>query len=136
MVRRILETLAVALLIVSPLANSPLLAHHGNAAFGTNQVELKGKVVEYDWENPHVVVVWDVKNANGTTTRWSGELASVSSMLADGLTKNSLKPGDDVVITVKPAKSGAPTAIISQIKRADGTMVLAYSRRGTGPAVQ
>ena len=72
---------------------------------------LKGTVAEYDWGNPHVVVLWDVKDDAGKVTRWSGELASVSSMLADGMTKTSLKPGDDVIMTVHPAKSGSPQSV-------------------------
>jgi hypothetical protein len=134
MLRRMLMLAVPVVMLV--VMNPPAQAHHSGAAYSQDQVTLKGTVVEYDWGNPHVVVVWDVKGDSGTPVRWSGELASVSSMLADGMTKNSLKPGDDVVMVVKPAKSGSPTSIIVQIKRADGTMVLGYSRRAGGQAAQ
>jgi len=82
----------------------------------------------------HVVVTWDVKDDSGKVVRWTGELASVTSLLADGMTKNSLKPGDQVIMIVCPAKSGSPNCVISQIKLADGTMVLAWSRQAGGTA--
>ena len=134
MLRRMMMLVVPAVMLIA--MNPPARAHHSGAAYSQDQITLKGTVVEYDWGNPHVVVVWDVKGDNGAPVRWSGELASVSSMLADGMTKNSLKPGDDVVMVVKPAKSGSPTSIIVQIKRADGTMVLGYSRRAGGAAQQ
>lgn len=136
MSRRTLMIAAVAVMTLLPALTRPVLAHHSGAAFGTNELTLKGTVAEYDWGNPHVLVVWDVKDDSGKVTRWSGELASVSSMLADGMTKNSLKPGDGVIMTVHPAKSGSPESVIVQIRRGDGTMLLAWSRRGGGAAAE
>jgi hypothetical protein len=125
----------MALLAIAVLAaNRPLLAHHSTAAYSPNEITLKGTIVEYDWGNPHVLVVWDSKDDSGTVVRWSGELASVASLLADGMTKDSLKPGDDVIMTVRPAKAGTPHSVIDQIKRGDGTMVLRWSRQGGGTA--
>jgi hypothetical protein len=131
MLRRILMVSALAGMVV-PMLHSPVLAHHSTAAYADQDVEQKGTVVEYDWGNPHVVVVWDVADNSGKSVRWTGELASVSSLLADGMTKNSLKPGDPILITIRPAKSGTPHSVIEQIKRGDGTMVLKWSRQAGG----
>jgi hypothetical protein len=131
MLRRILMVSALAALVV-PMLHSPVLAHHSTAAYADQDLEQKGTVVEYDWGNPHVVVVWDVADNGGKTVRWTGELASVSSLLADGMTKSSLKPGDPILITIRPAKSGTPHSVIEQIKRGDGTMVLKWSRQAGG----
>ena len=131
MLRRLpLSLVAVAVLMVA----GPVLAHHSTAAYVDNDVTQKGTVVEFIWGNPHVEVVWDVKDESGTSVRWRGELASVQSVMADGLNKNSLKPGDEVLMTVRPAKAGTPHSVISQIRRSDGTMVLAWSRQGGGSA--
>jgi hypothetical protein len=125
----------MGLLGIAVLApNRPLLAHHSTAAYSPNEITLKGTVVEYDWGNPHVLIVWDSKDDSGNVVRWSGELASVSSLLADGMTKDSLKVGDDVIMTVRPAKAGTPHSVVDQIKRGDGTMVLRWSRQGGGTA--
>jgi hypothetical protein len=131
MFRRMLR---VAVALAGVMLARPAAAHHSTAAYSANEVTLKGTIVEYDWGNPHVLVVWDSKDDSGQVVRWSGELASVSSLLADGLTKNSLKPGDDVLMTIRPAKAGTPHSVIDQIKRGDGTMVLKWSRQGGGTA--
>jgi Family of unknown function (DUF6152) len=82
MFRRIVLLAVPVVLSVSPMLNRPVLAHHSTAAYQEQEVVQKGTVVEYDWGNPHVVVVWDVKDESGNTVRWTGGLASVSSLLA------------------------------------------------------
>lgn len=131
---RRLPLILVLLGIAVLTPNHPLLAHHSTAAYSPNEITLRGTVVEYDWGNPHVLIVWDSKDESGNVVRWSGELASVSSLLADGMKKDSLKVGDDVIMTVRPAKAGTPHSVVDQIKRGDGTMVLAWSRQGGGTA--
>src|SRR6201987_5954852 len=73
-------------------------AHHSRAHYGKEESTTTGTVVEYKWRNPHVFVVWDSKDQTGKTTQWIGEMASVTSMIADGMTKDSLKPGDQVTV--------------------------------------
>jgi hypothetical protein len=125
-------TLAVALILL-PMLSRPVLAHHGSALWSPDEIRLKGTVVEYVWRNPHVLVIWDVKDDKGNVVQWTGELASPETLMADGgMTKSTLKPGDEVIIYVRPARSGAPHSLIDQIRRADGTMVLRYSRQGGG----
>jgi hypothetical protein len=131
MLRRILMVVVAGMFVMT---TRPALAHHSTAAFLDNEVTQKGTVVEFIWGNPHVEVVWDVKDDTGNVVRWRGELASVQSVMADGLNKDSLKPGDGVLMTVRVAKAGTPHSVINQIRRADGTMVLAWSRQGGGSA--
>ncbi|HLH06151.1 MAG TPA: DUF6152 family protein [Terriglobales bacterium] len=127
----------VTTLVVSVLwsmAPSPILAHHGNAAWTTNEVTLKGTVVDFVWRNPHVLLVWNTKDDSGKTVQWTGEVGSPESMMADdGWTKQTFKPGDELIFIVRAAKSGVPNAVIDQIKRTDGTVVMRYSRQaGSG----
>ena len=134
MLRRMLVIAALLVMaVVFPVLNLPVLAHHGTALWSNNEVTLKGTVVEYSWKNPHVLVVWDVKDDKGNVVQWTGELASPESLMADGgLTKDTLKPGDEVIMYVRAAKSGAPHSVVDQIKRGDGTMVLRWSRQAGG----
>lgn len=115
----------------------PALAHHGTALWQDAEVAQKGTVVQYVWRNPHVLVVWSVKDDAGKLVQWTGELASTESLMADGgMTKDTLKPGDEVIMYVRPAKSGAANSVIDQIKRADGAMVLRWSRQAGGTEEQ
>jgi hypothetical protein len=120
----------LAMVVLFPMLNLPVLAHHGTALWSQSVVTQKGTVVEYSWRNPHVLVVWNVKDDSGNVVRWTGELASPESLMADGgMTQDTLKPGDEVILDVRPAKSGAPHSVIEQIKRGDGTAVLRWSRQ-------
>ena len=89
--------------------------------------------MEYTWTNPHVYVTCDVKDQSGKVVQWIGKLASRNKLLADGVTKDSLKPGGASIITVRPAKSGTAKRIIRKIMKPDGTAVLSYSRAGGRP---
>ena len=128
MIRRLIavSVLAGALLSVSNAA----FAHHGAATWGSTETTMKGTVVDYRWMNPHVMLIWNTTGSDGKVVKWTGELASIESMMADdGWTKSTFKPGDELVLTVRQSKSGTPTSVIDQIKRADGTVAMRYSRQ-------
>lgn len=109
---------------------TPMWAHHGAATWGTTEITMKGTVVEFLWRNPHVVLVWNSTDKDDKVVEWRGELASIESMMADDAwTKTTFKPGDELILTVRQSKSGAPTSVIDQIKRADGTVAMRFSRQ-------
>lgn len=100
-------------------------AHHSVAGFDNKkEVMLKGTIVQFVWRNPHVIVLWDVKDENGKVTQWSGEMNSPTSMIQVGMNRNSLKPGDEVIVTINPSKTGTPIAVIRKVTMADGTLVV------------
>src|SRR5437667_3497033 len=106
-----------------------VLGHHSGAQYGTEESTTKGIVVEYKWRNPHVYVVCAVKDQDGKTTQWVGEMASLTSMIADGMTKDSLKIGDEITVIAFPTKiAGSAEALIKKITKADGTVVVDNSR--------
>src|ERR1700686_213557 len=97
MSRRLLMPLVVlAQFSILPLS---LFAHHSTAQYKDEEVELRGTVTDYVWRNPHVLVLFNVKDESGKVVEWTAEGASVPGLLADGMTKNSLKPGDDIFVT-------------------------------------
>jgi flagellar biosynthesis/type III secretory pathway M-ring protein FliF/YscJ len=116
----------VAMLVVfSPVAS----AHHSRAHYGDQEMTTTGTVVEYKWRNPHVFVVWEAKDQNGKATQWVGEMASVTSMIADGMTKDSLKPGDQITVVAYPSKNaGSTEALVKKITKSDGKVIVDNSR--------
>jgi hypothetical protein len=101
-----------------------LSAHHGRAGYGDKVVTMKGVVTEVRWKNPHVFVVFDVKDDNGSVVQWLGELSSTNTMLAAGMNRTSLKPGDEIVVGLRPAQGGIALGLVATIMRADGTVVV------------
>lgn len=135
MLRGMLKTAVLVSIVLFLLLASPLAAHHGNAAWSTSEVTIKGTLVDFHWRNPHVLLVWNSKDDSGKDVQWTGEVGSPESMMADdGWTRDTFKAGDELVFVVRPAKSGAPNSIVDQIKRADGTVVMRYSRQGGSAA--
>ena len=99
---------AAALLLIS----NPVSAHHGTSGYDMEKViTLNGTVTSFNWSNPHCLVHIDVKDSKGEVKDWIIELAAPTLMTRNGWSKDSLKPGDDVVAETHPAKNGATTGL-------------------------
>ena len=84
-------------------------AHHGNAAYDEQHpITITGTVTEFVWSNPHCQIYLDVKGQKGDVVSWSVESQSPGILRRNGWTRDSVKPGDHVAVTLVPAKSGAP----------------------------
>jgi hypothetical protein len=129
---RIFGLAAFAFCTIFSLLVGIVSAHHSQAGYETDDKirTLKGVVAEYKWRNPHVVVIWDVKDDKGNVVQWAGEMPSVTSVIAQGMSKNSLKQGDEIVVTGLPSRTGTE-CLIRTIKRVDGTLV--YPLKENGP---
>jgi hypothetical protein len=76
---------------------------------------MKGTLIDFRLTNPHVMLVWNTMDKDGNVVKWSGEGASIESMMADdGWTKTTFKAGDELILTVRQAKSGATTSVIDR----------------------
>ena len=60
-----------------------------------------GKVREFQWQNPKVYIVFDVKQADGSVDMYRLQCGSPADALRFGLNKNSVKPGDAIVVEVE-----------------------------------
>ena len=109
---------AAALLCVTISA----AAHHSfSAEFDQNKsVSLKGEVAKLEWLNPHIWLYVDVKDEQGAVARWQCEGGAPNSLTRNGWSKDSLKPGDAVVVEGYLAKDASNTCSIRAVKTADG----------------
>jgi hypothetical protein len=106
--------LAIAAVCVGMLGVSrPAGAHHAFAAEfdASKPLMLKGTVVKWELVNPHSWIHLDVKNADGTTTRWMVEGGSPNSLFRLGFSKESLPKGTEIVVDGYQAKDGANRAV-------------------------
>jgi hypothetical protein len=121
----------VLLLAVSTPA--AVRAHHSFAAeFDGNQpITLKGTVVRMDWINPHSWIHLDVKNTDGSVTRWMIEGGTPNTLVRRGFTKASLQPGTEITVEGFRAKNGTNRANGADLILPDGRRLFMGSS-GTG----
>ncbi len=98
------------ILIASFLSVSgPLWAHHGNSAYDEEHwITISGTVTEFVWANPHCQIFMDVKDDKGAVANWAIESQSPGILRRNSWTRTSVKAGDQITITLAPAKNGAP----------------------------
>jgi len=94
----------------------PATAHHGTSNYTgvTETLTLEGTVTEFSWSNPHVFVLFDVKDNNGNIVHWAGEMNSPGVLKAAGWSKTTLKAGDQIKVTVRPNRFGTPVGLLSR----------------------
>ena len=110
----------------------PLAAHHGTGTYdSTKSVTLSGVVTEFAFTNPHVALFFDVKDDSGKVVNWAIEMNSPGVLRRAGWTKATFKAGDQITITVRPAKAGTPVGLINRAQPVivNGKQVLSGDRR-------
>jgi hypothetical protein len=125
---RVISAVFAALAAVV-IAGAPLIAHHGSGVsyFTTldKAVTMKGTITEVRWQNPHVFILYDVKDDKGTVVSWAAETSSPTSMIGEhGWTRHTVKVGDEITVTVLPSRAGTPAGLLYKIVAADGKVLL------------
>jgi hypothetical protein len=103
-------------------------AHHSFAMFDAQHpIEISGTVKEFRFVSPHTILVVTVKGQDGAVKDWILEGGAPGLQVRDGMTSKSLKPGDEVTVTINPLHSGAEGGSYQpmQVKFKDGRPVVA-----------
>src|SRR3954462_10050198 len=109
---------------VMMVSSSPLLAHHGDAAYNPTPLILKGCVVtSYTWMNPHSLIKFDYKNDKGEVQHWTLEIGSPPSMALLGWSRTTLRPGDVITAYVFQSRTGVFVGRTNKVILADGTVL-------------
>jgi hypothetical protein len=111
------KNLFFAVLVLFVISGS-LLGHHGTAAsYDQNKsVTVTGTLTKFSWTNPHCYVELDVKDSSGQIVHWAGEMNSPGVLKVAGWTKDTIKAGDQVTMTVHPSKAGTPVGVVDRGK--------------------
>ena len=89
-------------------AAAPLLGHHSLSStyFMNQSATIEGDLVEFAFRSPHSFVELNVKDRRtGELVRWSVEWGSPNRLGRQGITRESLKPGDHVIIHGQPSRT-------------------------------
>ena len=104
-VRLIVLLIAAAMLI--SISGSQLSAHHSFAAtyFEDKQEKVEGELVQFLFRNPHSFVHLEVKEPNGQLVRYAVEWGGGGQLGRQGVTRDTLKVGDHVIIVGNPGRN-------------------------------
>jgi hypothetical protein len=109
-------------------------SHHSFAAqyFEDRTISIEGDLVRFEFRNPHAWVYVLVPGERGETREYGGEWSNVKRLVQQGVTKNTLKPGDRLVLTGSPARNLSEHALhVKRIeRRGDGWVWGGGSRSG------
>jgi Family of unknown function (DUF6152) len=124
-------------LIAMALVSLPVLAHHGSAISYETKLDKAvthtGVIAEFVWRNPHVYIIYNVKDASGKVVEWSAETSSPSSMTGEhNWTRTTIKPGDVITFTLLPSKIATSAGILYKAVAADGRVLLEDKSRLRG----
>lgn len=119
MKQRSIPVLSFALSVL--LTSLPLFAHHGAAEYDNSKsISVQGTVTEVRYVNPHVLILFNVKDDKGQTVEWTAESQSPNLLSRRGWSRSTLKPGDQITVTGHPVRNGVPAMSAQKIVFADG----------------
>ncbi|HEX5108554.1 MAG TPA: DUF6152 family protein [Vicinamibacterales bacterium] len=131
---RIIVNVAVAICMAVLLSQSGVLAHHAfSAEFDANKpVKFpEATVTKVMLINPHSWIYVDVKGPDGKVENWAIEAGSPNILMRRGITKDTLKVGQKIVVDGYQSKDGSKRANGRDLTLPDGTKLFLGSS-GTG----
>ena len=109
--------LVIAVVFVAAAA---AYAHHSYAATYNvaEQITLEGKLVQFVYRNPHSFVHVQAPDQSGAMQRWAVEWGGTAQLANDGVNRDTLKVGDEVVILGRPSRvTGEYRALMVRLTR-------------------
>ena len=113
--RRILAISGFATLVVATVSN----AHHSIAAQydPSASVTVEGVVIEVLMRNPHSQIRLEVASVSGRTQVWTLEMDDVADMAEQGISSDTLRAGDEIIVFGFPARDGSSLLHIERLQR-------------------
>jgi hypothetical protein len=99
------------LLILALAAGSILAAgayaHHSFAATYVvdKEQKIEGKLIEFMYRNPHSFVKVEAPDDKGQMQTWAVEWGGGAQLSRDGVSRDTLKPGDHVIVSGNPGRN-------------------------------
>lgn len=106
--------------------------HHSNAAHydSSRTVEIDGVVADFQFVNPHSVVLVDVEKEDGSVERWQVESTAANNLRRQGWDENTLSRGDVIRVFGSPHRKNIPQMVGREFQRTDGAPVIAWGNDG------
>ena len=88
------------------LVTATVHAHHSYGATYdlSKQVTVEGKLVQFVYRNPHSFVTIQAPDDKGAMQRWAVEWSGTGQLGGQGITRETLRVGDQIVIVGRPSR--------------------------------
>ena len=112
------------------LIGGVIQAHHAVAGvYDLNkEIVLEGRLKKLNFVNPHANIELSVpdKKIKGKVVDWILTTASVQTLTRQGVTKDAMRPGEPLKVTVLPARNGNPAGFIRNLQLGDKNILLFF----------
>lgn len=101
--------LFILFMVLTWVSAVPTHAHHSFAAtyFEDKVQKIEGNLVQFLYRNPHTFVHVEAPDDKGEMQRWAIEWGAGLQLGQQGVTRDSLHPGDHVIIEGNPGRNAA-----------------------------
>lgn len=108
-----------AALALMAVCSTAAVAHHSFASiYDSGQtVTLAATVREFQFIHPHPFLVVEVQDAAGARQTWRAEMDNRFELEEIGITRNTFRPGDRVIVSGSPGRSQAFILYLWQLDR-------------------
>lgn len=86
-------------------------------------VTISGVVTKVEWMNPHAYLYLNVADEKGEVREWAIETNSPNFLKHNGWTSTTISPGDKIVCTGAPARTGARFMHATMIQLPNGSQL-------------
>ena len=125
----------VRAIMIALAAPGAALAHHSISGVydSGRQVTVDGRVVEFQFVNPHPVLIVAAARGDPGDAPWRLEMDNRYELVDIGVTANTFSPGDRVIATGSAARDASHSLYLLKLDRpADG---LRYEQVGYSPRI-
>jgi hypothetical protein len=116
--------LLTALILSSVVPYETGMAHHSFAAtyLDGQDITLKGTMVRVSIRNPHSYAYISVDDEDGKASEWAIEWSAATRLMREGLTRATLRPGDEIIVTGSPSRNPSANKMIMRhiVRPSDG----------------
>ena len=124
--KTLLVSVVVTLAVVASAVS--LSAHHSWPVNMDKLVTVKGKVMEFAWENPHPMITLEVRTDDGKVEKWLIGGPAINRMEGNGWTKTTVKAGDMLTGIGYQFSDGQKILRLDRVVFADGKEMRLYGR--------
>jgi Family of unknown function (DUF6152) len=110
--------------------------HHSIASVydSSRRVTLEGVIAQFQLVNPHPFLLVEVRDGAGRLQEWRLEMDNRGELAAIGVTANTFKPGDRVVVAGSQSRTQPQSLYVLRLDRpADGFW---YEQVGLSPRIR